>query len=259
MARIRSPNYPAISLTDAVARVQMIFSKEHQHPAPKEVIVKDMGYNGIHGNSLGALSALSKYGLLERAGEDYKVSDRAIAIIHPENENEKAKALREAAQSPALFAEILEHFKNALPSDENLKAYLIRRGFAESALTPVVETLRETMKFVYETPMNVTVVGALQPQPASLAATGYQPGVKVAAPPPLPAEPEIHVFQAKMKVVLTDHGLEVEAGIVDKKGIDRLIAVLTANKELLPEIISNEAKGESSKSLTSETKEDASS
>lgn len=238
MARIRSPNYPQISLPDAISRVTMVFSKEHQHPAPKEVVVKDMGYNGIHGNSLGALSALSKYGLLERAGQDYKVSERAIAIIHPLDDASKIAALREAAQAPALFAEIFEHFKGQLPSDENLRAYLIRKGFAESALTPVIDSLRETMKFVADSPLSATGSGALQAQPATIT-TGHAPVVKVA---PASVESSSQEFQPKIRVSLTDHGLEVVAGIVDQKGINRLIAILEANRDLLPEEISKEVK-----------------
>jgi hypothetical protein len=46
-----------------------------------------------------------------------------------------------------------------------------------------------------------------------------------------------------MRVSLTDHGLEVIANIVDQKGIDRLIAVLTANRDLLPESVSNTLNG----------------
>ena len=245
MTRIRSPNYPQISLPAAIERVAMVFSKEHQHPAPKEVIVKDMGYNGIHGNSLGALSALSKYGLLERSGQDYRVSERAIAIIHPLDDNSKAAALREAAQAPALFAEIFEHFKGQLPSDENLRAYLIRKGFAESALTPVIDSLRETMKHVADVPMHVTASGVPQSQPASIAVTGYAPAVKVGAPPAEPSSPE---FQPKMRVSLTDHGLEIIANVADKKGIDRLIAILKANRELLPESASNDPSSEASTS-----------
>ena len=237
MARIRSPNYPQISLPTAIERVAMIFSKEHQHPAPKEVVVKDMGYNGIHGNSLGALSALSKYGLLERSGQDYKVSERAIAIIHPLDDKSKAAALREAAQAPALFSEIFEHFKGQLPSDDNLRSYLIRKGFAESALTSAIDSLRETMKFIADTPMNVADSGSLQAQSAVLATMGFAPTVKVSAPP---TEAPDQKFQPKMRVSLTDHGLEIVANVADKKGIDRLIAVLKANRELMPESVGND-------------------
>ena len=243
MARIRSPNYPQISLPAAIERVAMIFSKEHQHPAPKEVVVKDMGYNGIHGNSLGALSALSKYGLLERVGQDYKVSERAIAIIHPLDDNSKVVALREAAQAPALFSEIFEYFKGQLPSDENLRAYLIRKGFAESALTPAIDSLRDTMKVIADRPMHVTASGSLQSQPATLTGTGYSPTVKVSAPP---AEASARDFQAKMRVSLTDHGLEIVANVADRKGIDRLIAVLKANRELMPEVASNDSSSDAS-------------
>jgi DNA-directed RNA polymerase subunit H (RpoH/RPB5) len=252
MARVRSPNYPQISLEDAVNRVAAIFSKEHQHTAPREVIIKDMGYNGIHGNSLGALSALSKYGLLERDGQDYKVSDRAIAIIHPESDNARLAALREAAQAPVLFAEIFEHFKGQLPSDENLKAYLIRKGFAESALTSVIVTLRDTMKFVGDTPLHVTGKGAMQAQPAQLSFTGHAPVVKI-SPPPL--EQTDAVFTAKMRVSLTDHGVTIDANVVDKKGMDRLIAVLRANRELLPEVISNDPKADAGDSKSSSEEE----
>ena len=237
MARIRSPNYPQISLPAAIERVAMIFSKEHRHPAPKEVVVKDMGYNGIHGNSLGALSALSKYGLLERSGQDYKVSERAIAIIHPLDDSSKAAALWEAAQAPALFSEIFEHFKGQLPSDDNLRSYLIRKGFAESALTSVIDSLRDTMSFIAVTPMNVAASSSLQAQSDALATMAFAPTVKASAPP---AEAPDQIFQQKMRVSLTDHGLEIVANIADKKGIDRLITVLKANRELMPESVSND-------------------
>jgi hypothetical protein len=244
MTRVRSPNYPQISLPDAITRVANIFSKEHQHPAPREVIVKDMGYNGIHGNSLGALSALSKYGLLERDGQDYRVSERAIAIIHPLDEESKAAALREAAQAPALFAEIFENFKGQLPSDENLRAYLIRKGFAESALTPVIDSLRETMQFVAGTPLHMTGSGALQAQPVAMSLTGYAPSVR--ASPPIIVEQEIREFRAKTRVSLLDQGVQVEADIIDQEGIDRLISALTAMRALLPVKFSNTDPQESS-------------
>ena len=237
MTRVRSPNYPQISLPDAITRVASIFSKEHKHPAPREVIVKDMGFNGIHGNSLGALSALSKYGLLERDGQDYRVSERAIAIIHPLDEESKAAALREAAQAPALFAEIFEQFKGQLPSDENLRAYLIRKGFAESALTPVIDSLRETMQFVAGTPLQVTGSGSLQAQSATIALTGYAPSVRASTPTIV--EQESRDFKAKTRVSLLDKGVQVEADIVDQEGIDRLISALTAMRALLPAKFSN--------------------
>src|SRR6185312_12335088 len=129
MTRVRSPNYPSISLGEAMVRVAQIFGEEHRHPTPREVVAKHMGYSGVNGASLSAISALLKYGLLEQEGDTYKVTDLAIALTHPQTPAEKAAAVQTAASKPALFAELLNQFKGRLPSDENLRAYLIRRGF----------------------------------------------------------------------------------------------------------------------------------
>src|SRR5437879_5540185 len=108
MARVRSPNYPAISLPDAVQRIGQVFVKERQHLAPREVIVKGMGYGGVHGASLSAFSAALKYGLVEREGKDFRVSQCAVAILHPHTPIEKADAIREASLAPPLFAELVQ-------------------------------------------------------------------------------------------------------------------------------------------------------
>jgi hypothetical protein len=149
MARVRSPNYPAISLADAIQRVGQVFAKERQHPAPQDAVVKGMGYGGVNGASLGALSAAIKYGLLDKAGKDYRVSDRTVVILHPHNPMEKADAIRDASKAPKLFLELLEHFSGGdLPSDDTLRAYLVRRGFSEAALGDVIRSFRETMDLV---------------------------------------------------------------------------------------------------------------
>jgi hypothetical protein len=42
---------------------------------------------------------------LERQGEDLKVSERGMAILHPHNQAERGKAIQAAANEPALFSE----------------------------------------------------------------------------------------------------------------------------------------------------------
>ena len=136
MARVRSPNYPAISLAETLKRVGQLHTRERQHLMAREVVVKGMGYSGVNGASLGALSAGVKYGLLDQAGkgQDYRVSDRAVAILHPHTPAEKADAIRAAARSPALFAELLDHFKGSLPSDDNLRASSFSAVFSKLSL-----------------------------------------------------------------------------------------------------------------------------
>jgi hypothetical protein len=148
MARVRSPNYPALSLPEAISSVDKVFARENRHLTPKEVVVKAMGYGGVNGASLGSLSALLKYGLLDRLGENYRVADRAMAILHPATPQEKAQAVTRAAQEPGLFAEMLKDFPGSIPSDDNLRSYLVRRGFSPTALPGVIKAFRETMDLV---------------------------------------------------------------------------------------------------------------
>jgi hypothetical protein len=145
---VRSPNYPAISLAQAVQQITKLFEKINQHAAPREAVATGLGYSGLHGASATAISALLKYGLLDRDGEDYKLSERAMKIIAPHSPSEKAEALNTAARDPALFAELIDHFKGDVPNDDLMRAYLIRRGFASVAVPHVIQAFRETMELV---------------------------------------------------------------------------------------------------------------
>lgn len=149
MARTRSPNYPTISLPDAIERVRKVYNKEHLHKADPEVVCKAMGYTGVNGASLGVLSALKKYLLLEEVGKELKVSAVALSIlVDPQNSTERQEAIRSAAAAPALFETLFAEFGNSPPSDENLRAFLLKRNFAQTAVDTPIRTYRETLNFV---------------------------------------------------------------------------------------------------------------
>lgn len=146
--RIRSPNYPALSLPEAIARVTNLYRELHTHGAPRENVAKAMGYNTLNGASATAISALNKYGLLEGGGDKLKVSDRALRILHPHSPEEKAEAVREAAREPQLFNELAERFPGGLHNEGLVRNYLIRAGFAPSAVPAVIAAYRETSELV---------------------------------------------------------------------------------------------------------------
>lgn len=145
--RIRSPNYPAMSLPDALDKVQALYRAQHTHAAPREVVAKNIGYSGLNGASATSISALHKYGLLEKIGDEIKVSDRALRIMHPHSPEERRAAIRDAAMEPSLFAELAERFPGAMPNDELLRNYLIRKGFAPAAVSGVILAYRDTSEF----------------------------------------------------------------------------------------------------------------
>lgn len=146
--RLRSPNYPAFSLPVAIEKVAALYAAQHRHPAPREIVATGMGYNSLNGASATAISALHKYGLLEGRGDQLRVSDRAMRLLHPESSEERAEAIREAAFDPPLFSELNERFPGKLPNDDLLRNYLIRRGFAPNAVTSVIASYRETSEMV---------------------------------------------------------------------------------------------------------------
>lgn len=146
--RLRSPNYPALSLPEAIEKVNGLYRTLHNHGAPREMIAKALGYAGLNGASATAVSALHKYGLLERDGEEIRVSERARRILTPLSDDERALAIREAAFMPPLFAELAEKFPGRVPNDDLLKNYLSRKGFAPGALSAVVLAYRETSEMV---------------------------------------------------------------------------------------------------------------
>ncbi len=232
MARIRSPNYPAISLAEAIKRIGQIHAKERQHPCSKEVVIKGMGYVGVHGVSLGALSALVKYGLLDQEGrgEDYRVSDRAVAILHPHTPNEKAAAINEAARAPALFDELLEHFKGSLPSDDNIRAYLVRKGFSQTSLANVIQSFRETMELVtqesdgYDSATNLNKEPIMEPQ------THHLQPMPITTAGAVLGSPRLGTTSVKIE----DDRIEVSAVLLFQENIEDLISKLQAIKGLRP-------------------------
>jgi len=146
--RVRSPNYPSLSLREAVEKIMLVYRALQQHPAPREVIAKSLGYNGLNGASATVISTLNKYGLLDGRGEDLRVSERALSILHPHSDKERAAALRAAAMEPRLFADLAERFPGGITNDDLLKNYLLRNGFAINAVTSVIQAYRETSDFV---------------------------------------------------------------------------------------------------------------
>lgn len=144
----RSPSYPPVSLKEAVERVGALHKAIANNPTSREVVAKGLGYGGLSGASATMIGALNKYGLLEGRGDDVRVSDRAMAILHPHNDYERRKALQEAALEPELFRELHERFPGNLPSLDLLRNYLLRNKFTPNAVDAAILAYKETFEFV---------------------------------------------------------------------------------------------------------------
>ena len=148
MPRVRSPNYPSMSLPAALERIRKIHSAEGQNTIDRESFVKILGYSGLTGPSGKLLSSLAKYGLISKAGSgEVKISDLAMDIMFGEPDT-KSDAIRRAANSPSLFAEINEKWSERQPGDESLRSFLARKGFSMKVLDAVIAAYRDTMGLV---------------------------------------------------------------------------------------------------------------
>ena len=235
--RIRSPNYPSISLSDAVDRLVKLGGVIHSHPAPRDVVLEGMGYSGPNGASLTALAALRKYGLIQREGEDFRITERGMMYLHPQKDEERIQAVRDAAGEPKLFAELNDRFSDGKASDELIRSFLLRNGFTPSAASSALLNYRETMDLVerecgdYDASsdkINEELTSEERPQPTT--SPPASPG-----PPPVVNAP-MATNPGQFRVSMTDEFfVDVTASGLNRSGVQRLIAWLQANQELVPE------------------------
>lgn len=150
MAKVRSPEYPAVGVAEAIEKVRAAYEGGvYQSPVSKQVLAEHMGYKSLSGSSLPLLSALAKYGLIEGRGNETRITDLAVAIIaHAPGTAERIEALREAAAKPELFVELNKRFPNNKTSDSAIRSYLLTRRFIPPAADAAIRAYRETKELV---------------------------------------------------------------------------------------------------------------
>lgn len=175
MAKARSPQYPSIGLKEAIDKAESIWKEDYQNPIPRELASRHMGYTGLNGKSLGVLSALLKFGLLEGRGDDTRVSDLAVKIIaHQPGTGERIEAIRQAAVKPELFNELDGRFQNGKASDAAIRSYLITQKFIPAGADAAIRAYRETKQLVDAESRGYIDISAeqevqMQPEPSSVA------------------------------------------------------------------------------------------
>lgn len=162
--RIRSPNYPSISLRDAVDKVRRLAGAIGQRPADRGTVAIAIGYSGLSGASATTIAALYKYGLLGGRGDEICISERAAKILYPDDPKEQLAVLRDAALEPELFRELSERFGDNVQNEDMLRNYLLRNKFTPSAAESAISAYKETIEFVgglrpvHDSPQQTSVV-----------------------------------------------------------------------------------------------------
>jgi len=146
MAKERSPNYPGMALPAALTAIRQVYDKERRSAVTLELIAKALGHQALSGPATSKVAALRQYGLLEGAGNGkYRVADEAMTLLLKKpGDPEYDQALRRAALTPPLFAELQEALPDA--SEDALRFHLVKeRKFSEEGATRVIKSFRETI------------------------------------------------------------------------------------------------------------------
>lgn len=149
MANNRSPNYPQLTLPEALERLRKVYKKEHTHVTPKQVVAEHLGYSSLNGASLTMIGSIRRYGLLESQGDGLRVSNDAVTLLElPTSDPRYKEAFLKVIFAPSLFKELRETLGVTLPSEANLRHTLILKGFLSKAANEVIRVYGENLKLV---------------------------------------------------------------------------------------------------------------
>ncbi len=231
MSQKQSPAYPNFPLEKAIVLAGQIFEKDRKNPIDRSVAATHIGYGGISGASDKSLATLAHYGLVERAGKgQLQVTRVLVDILFPDSEDDKRNALREAGLAPTVFQMISERFSDGPPSEDALKAWLVRENFLDRAINPVARSYLETVRFLKQSEAFETVGSPDENREESSGNTAesgsevMQAHVQPTAPAPQPrVATELNRIDAEIK----GDTVLVKA-LLDKEGLKKLAKKIEA-------------------------------
>ena len=153
----RSPSYPSVSLPVALERVISL----HDAWGQIEMCVRDAldcwGYKPIGGAGYRLLAATISFGLLDSSGEGnerrLRISDDALDNFFSSkvSEYDKSEAIKAFAMSPRIYQVLWERWGHELPSDSELKQFLVDDlGFNPRMVPQFLRGYRETLELARE-------------------------------------------------------------------------------------------------------------
>jgi hypothetical protein len=153
-AQTRGTSYPFIDLQEAVTRARKFYDEEGKAPAAVAAAVKHWGYSDKSSGGRQTVSTLLQYGLFRFDGASDQrriwLSKLALDILLLEQGSAaQMEALKTAARSPKLYADILSHYATtAIPSDASLKHFLVtQRDISTASVDAVIKHFRATMRY----------------------------------------------------------------------------------------------------------------
>jgi hypothetical protein len=184
--KARSPNYPAINLEKAIGRAAVLYQRNGRHAAAPETIATFWGYKPKSSDFKLTVAAVRAFGLLEpvSGGGDrsFKLTPLALDIVtdYPPGSPEHVRVTKEAALRPKLHSDLWGKYSVPLPSDDELRRYLVRdRGFYDKIVHDVIAEYKATLAF-----SNLTQGDTIYPADAAPNGRTQEPSMEKSFNPP---------------------------------------------------------------------------
>ncbi|MEP6667863.1 MAG: hypothetical protein ABJF10_01850 [Chthoniobacter sp.] len=143
----RSPSCPQMPLSEAIELAAKLHSAAHKAAIGRDNAARQLGYAGLNGAALTTLATLNQYGLIDaKRGESLNVSDLAVRLIHPMNDQQEMEARRNAALHPKVFSELLEKGFNRC-EEKVIMSHLVQNGFTPLAASNVADSFKQNVEF----------------------------------------------------------------------------------------------------------------
>lgn len=152
--RMRSPNYPSISLKESVAKTALLFKEARTHKISLAKAAEVWDATPTSSSFMKAVGALRSFGLIEVEGSGVQrrigVTEAGERIVG--DAPDKAARIQEAALRPVIYREVVKKFsKNGeLPNDSVLRDQIRwdpTLGFNPKYIEAFISSLRETLDF----------------------------------------------------------------------------------------------------------------
>lgn len=243
--RDRSPAFPFIALRRAVERAQSLYENHRREPARLAAVAPSWGYSAKSSGLLQTVAALKQFNLVEDmgSGDDRKIVLTRLGqtIVADQRPGARENALKEAARSSGVIAEYLPKWLPDRPSDAHCISELhLDRGFTEDAAKAFLRVFDETVSYA-----NLDEEAVNSPEAISETLGGedddmppsYAPrprAMEMDVPPTQPAPRGPRPLHERLKVALDGKTLAVTATLETEAEVEQMIAILNANKVLLP-------------------------
>lgn len=242
--------FPYVSLPRALERTRELYALANVHEVALTTVVKHWGYGGKSSGGFQTAAALKAFGLVDYNGtgdtRKIKLTDSALKIIRDPRDisPDRDALIKQAALLPDIHSQVVAHYNGLPPSDEAFKAYLLLdKGMKEDSAAAFAKEFASTMTFakMSGSAIQTELEDDAEPPHSGLdkEKSGNPKSFQRTPEKPEPQGAKLMDGERELAAGLLskDAGFRlIVTGAIGVKEIERLIAKLELDKDILSEL-----------------------